>query len=135
MMMGSFVSLSQRSPPVGIACFNEGSLAFVAMAMEPGDDLGTGTDLHNPDVTAVADASGIEGVRVEDADDSEEAPMPAFARPGPVLADAVAAQRNLVTPPPVRPEQAKGFSLCMLEAIIHRRGGKVVELARINLLR
>ena len=35
----------------------------------------------------------------------------------------------------IKAEQAKGFSLYMLKAIISGRGDEVVELARTNLLR
>ena len=38
-------------------------------------------------------------------------------------------------PPKIQLEQAKGFSLYMLKAIINGRGDEVVELARTNLRR
>jgi pyruvate dehydrogenase (quinone) len=36
-------------------------------------------------------------------------------------------------PPTIRAEQAKGFSLFMLKAILNGRGDEIVELARTNL--
>jgi len=52
-----------------------------------------------------------------------------------VLVDVVTAKQELVMPPKIKAEQAKGFSLYMLKAIISGRGDEVVEIARTNLLR
>ena len=54
---------------------------------------------------------------------------------GPVLLDVVTAKQELVLPPKIQLEQAKGFSLFLLKAIINGRGDEVIELARTNLLR
>ncbi|MFV8766018.1 ubiquinone-dependent pyruvate dehydrogenase, partial [Yersinia enterocolitica] len=59
----------------------------------------------------------------------------AFAHPGPVLVDVVTAKQELSMPPQIKFEQAKGFSLYMLRAIINGRGDEVVELAKTNWLR
>ena len=133
MMMGDFLSLSQLNLPVKVVVFNNGTLGFVAMEMKAGGYLDTGTDLQNPDFAAAANAMGIKGIRVEDSADLDAALTEAFAHPGPVLVDVVTAKQELVMPPKVQMEQAKGFSLYMLKAIINGRGDEVVELARTNL--
>ena len=135
MMTGDFISLSQLDLPVKIVLSNNGSLGFVAMEMKAGGYLDTGTDLQNPDFAAMANAMGIKGIRVEDAKDLDHALTAAFEHPGPALVDVVTAKQELVMPPKVQLEQAKGFSLYMLKAIISGRGDEVVELARTNLLR
>ncbi|WP_337268477.1 ubiquinone-dependent pyruvate dehydrogenase [Oryzifoliimicrobium ureilyticus] len=135
MMMGDFISLSQLGLPVKIVVFNNGSLGFVAMEMKAGGYLDTGTDLQNPNFAAMANAMGVKGIRVEDSKDVDEALQTAFAHPGPALVDVVTAKQELVMPPKIQLEQAKGFSLYMLKAIINGRGDEVVELARTNLLR
>ena len=38
-------------------------------------------------------------------------------------------------PPTISYEQAKGFSLFMLRAVLNGRGDKLIHLARVNLLR
>jgi pyruvate dehydrogenase (quinone) len=38
-----------------------------------------------------------------------------------------------VMPPKIQLEQAKGFSLFMLKAVLNGRGNELVELARTNL--
>ena len=135
MMMGDFITLSQLDLPVKVVVYNNGSLGFVAMEMKAGGYLDTGTDLKNPDFAAMARAMGVKGIRVEASDDVDAALMEAFAHPGPALVDVVTAKQELVMPPKIQLEQAKGFSLYMLRAIINGRGDEVVELARTNLRR
>ena len=133
MMMGDFISLSQLNLPVKIIVFNNGSLGFVAMEMKAGGYLDTGTDLQNPNFAAMAQAMGIKGIRVENSTDIDNALQEAFAHQGPVLVDVLTAKQELIMPPKVKFEQAKGFSLYMLKAIFSGRGDEVVELARTNL--
>lgn len=135
MMMGDFITLAQLNLPVKIVVFNNGSLGFVAMEMKAAGYIDTGTDLENPNFAAMANAMGIKGIRVEESVDVDWALSSAFAHPGPVLVDVVTAKQELVMPPKIKAEQAKGFSLYMLKAIISGRGDEVVELARTNLLR
>jgi pyruvate dehydrogenase (quinone) len=52
-----------------------------------------------------------------------------------VILDIVTAKQELIMPPKIQLEQAKGFSLYMLKAIINGRGDELVELAQTNLRR
>ena len=133
MMMGDFLSLVQLGLPVKVVISNNGSLGFVAMEMKAGGYLDTGTDLKNPDFAAMAEAIGIKGIRVESSENLPGALQEAFAHPGPVLVDVLTAKQELVMPPKIKIEQAKGFSLYMLKAIINGRGNEIIELARTNL--
>ena len=83
----------------------------------------------------MASAMGALGLRVEDAKDLESALDRAFACDGPVLVDVATARQELVLPPKIQLEQAKGFSLFLLKAIINGRGDEVAELVRTNLRR
>jgi pyruvate dehydrogenase (quinone) len=38
-------------------------------------------------------------------------------------------------PPTISYEQAKGFSLFMLKAVLNGRGDELIDLAKVNLLR
>lgn len=135
MMMGDFISLSQLNLPVKIVVFNNGVLGFVAMEMKAAGFLDTNTNLHNPNFAAMAQAMGIKGIRVENADDVDGALKEAFAYQGPVLVDVVTAKQALVMPPAIQAQQAKGFSLYMLKAIFNGRADEVVELAKTNFLK
>lgn len=135
MMMGDFLTLSQLGLPVKIVVFNNGSLGFVAMEMKAGGYFDTGTDLQNPNFAAMAEAIGVKGIRVDESTDLEDALRDAFAHPGPALVDVVTARQELVMPPKIKIEQAKGFSLYMLKAVMNGRGDEIVELASTNLRR
>jgi pyruvate dehydrogenase (quinone) len=135
MLMGDFLTLAQQKLPVKIIIFNNSVLGFVAMEMKAGGYLTDGTELQNPNFAAMAEAAGIKGIRVEKASDVDTALQDAFAYEGPVLVDVVTATDELAMPPQIKLEQAKGFSLYMLRAVINGRGDEVVELAKTNWLR
>lgn len=135
MLMGDFISLLQLELPVKVIVYNNFSLGFVAMEMKAGGYLDTNTDLKNPDFAAMANAMGALGIRVETSNDLESALHRAFACDGPALVDVATARQELVLPPKIQLEQAKGFSLFLLKAIINGRGDEVAELVRTNLRR
>ena len=135
MLMGDFMTLAQQKLPVKIIIFNNSVLGFVAMEMKSGGYLTDGTELKNPDFAAIAEAAGIKGIRVEKASDIDTALQDAFAYEGPVLIDVITATEELAMPPQIKFEQAKGFSLYMLRAVISGRGDEVVDLAKTNWLR
>ncbi|PKE31548.1 ubiquinone-dependent pyruvate dehydrogenase [Rahnella sp. AA] len=135
MLMGDFLTLAQQKLPVKIVIFNNSVLGFVAMEMKAGGYLTDGTELKNPDFAAIAEAAGIKGIRVEKASDVDTALQDAFAYEGPVLVDVITATEELAMPPQIKFEQAKGFSLYMLRAVISGRGDEVIELAKTNWLR
>ncbi|HBV8510193.1 TPA: ubiquinone-dependent pyruvate dehydrogenase, partial [Klebsiella pneumoniae] len=110
-------------------------LGFVAMEMKAGGYLTDGTELHDTNFARIAEACGIKGIRVEKASEVDEALQTAFRTDGPVLVDVVVAKEELAIPPQIKLEQAKGFSLYMLRAIISGRGDEVIELAKTNWLR
>ncbi|WP_321851761.1 ubiquinone-dependent pyruvate dehydrogenase [Pseudomonas paraveronii] len=135
MLMGDFISLAQLKLPVKVIVFDNASLGFVAMEMKAAGYLDTGTALKNPDFAAMSNAMGILGIRVEQSEDLEPALRRALAHDGPVLVDVVTATQELVMPPSIKLEQAKGFSLYMLKAVMSGRGDEVIELARTHWLR
>ncbi|MBS1168753.1 MAG: pyruvate dehydrogenase, partial [Proteobacteria bacterium] len=90
------------------------------------------TDLNSPDFVKVAEAIGIKGIRVDDAKALPAAIDEAFATPGPVLVDVMTAKQELAMPPQITLEQAKGFSLYMMRAILSGRGDELIELAKTN---
>ncbi|PKH19330.1 pyruvate dehydrogenase [Pseudomonas sp. 43NM1] len=135
MLMGDFISLAQLKLPVKIIVYDNASLGFVAMEMKAGGMLDTGTDLHNPDFAAMANAMGILGIRVEESEALEPALRRALAHDGPVLVNVVTATQELAMPPAIKLEQAKGFSLYMLKAVMSGRGDEVLSFARTNWFR
>lgn len=135
MLMGDFISLAQLGLPVKVVVYDNATLGFVAMEMKASGYLDTGTQLQNPDFAAMANAMGVKGIRVDSDEQLEPALREALAHDGPVLVDVVTATQELAMPPAIKLEQAKGFSLYLLRAVMNGRGDEVLELARTNLLR
>lgn len=135
MLMGDLLSLSQLKLPVKVIVFNNGALGFIELEQKSSGFLDTGTELKNPNFAAMAEATGIKGVRIEDPAEVEAKLAEAFAHPGPVVIDAVVNRQELAMPPKVTTEMAKGFTLYMVQAVLNGRADEVVTLARTNLLR
>jgi len=134
MLMGDLITLAQEKLPVKVVIFNNGVLGFVAMEMKAAGFVETGVDLENPDFAAMARAMGIMALRVEDPGDLPEALAKILAHEGPALLDVVTAKQELSIPPTIALEQAKGFGLWMLRAVMSGRGDEVVDLVKTNLL-
>jgi len=132
MLMGDILSVRQLDLPLKIVIFHNRSLGFVAMEMKAGGYISDDTDLNSPDFVKVAEAIGIKGIRVDDAKALPAALDEAFATPGPVLVDVMTAKQELAMPPQITLEQAKGFSLYMMRAILSGRGDELIELAKTN---
>ncbi|MBN9512315.1 MAG: ubiquinone-dependent pyruvate dehydrogenase [Alphaproteobacteria bacterium] len=133
MMMGDFISLAQLGLPVKVVVLNNGTLGFVEMEMKAAGFVDTAVTLKNPDFAAMAAAMGIKGVRVEDPAKLEGALRDAFAHKGPALIDVVSARQELAMPPKATLEQAYGFSLFLMRAVMDGRATQIIDLARTNL--
>ena len=135
MLMGDFLSLTQLRLPVKIVVFNNGKLGFVELELMSTGFLTTGTDLKNPNFAAMAEATGVRGIRIEKPDEVDAAIAAALAHDGPVLVDAVVARTELAMPPAITAEMAKGFTLYMVKAVLSGRTDEIIDLAQGNLWR
>jgi pyruvate dehydrogenase (quinone) len=135
MLMGDFLSLTQLRLPVKIVVFNNGKLGFVELEQMSTGFLTTGTDLKNPNFAAMAEATGVRGIRIEKPDEVDAAIAAALAHDGPVLVDAVVARTELGMPPAITAEMAKGFTLYMVKAVLSGRTDEIIDLAQGNLWR
>jgi pyruvate dehydrogenase (quinone) len=115
--------------------YHNSKLGFVDLEMKASGYLPTGVDLKNPDFAKMAEAVGILGIRVEDPADLEQGISRALAHRGPALLDVMTSPQELAMPPKIGLEQAYGFSLFMLKAVLSGRGSEIVELAKTNLFR
>ena len=135
MLMGDVLTLRQHKLPIKIIVFKNDSLAFVELELKAAGVLGSGTDLHNPDFKKIAEGAGLIGLTAETPD--QVAPMIAQAlkHDGPALVEVHVSRQELSMPPTITYEEAKGFSLFMLQAVLNGRGDEIIDLARVNLLR
>jgi pyruvate dehydrogenase (quinone) len=135
MLMGDLLTLHQHKLPVKIIVFSNSALAFVELEMLAAGILGKGTELVNPDFVALARSAGMFGVRVEDPADLKKAVIEAFQHDGPALIDAVVNRTELSMPPTIKLDQAVGFNLWALKAVLNGRGDELIDLAVSNLIR
>lgn len=133
MLMGDIITLTQHKLPLKIIVFNNGILGFVAMEMKASGFVDTGVRLDNPDFAAMARAIGIHAIRVEDPGALPQAVADILAHEGPALLDVVTATQELSMPPAIAAEQAKGFSLWAMRAILSGQGRDVLDVAKTNL--
>jgi pyruvate dehydrogenase (quinone) len=135
MLLGDLLSLHQHKLPVKIIVFSNSALAFVELEMLAAGILGEGTALVNPDFVGLARSAGMFAVRVEDPGDLKQAVTEAFQHDGPALVDAVVNRTELSMPPTIKLDQAVGFNLWALKAVLNGRGDQVIDLALSNLIR
>jgi pyruvate dehydrogenase (quinone) len=135
MLLGDLLSLHQHKLPVKIVVFSNSALAFVELEMLAAGILGEGTQLVNPDFVGLARSAGMFAVKVEDPADLKSAVTEAFRHDGPALVDAVVNRSELSMPPTIKLNQAVGFNLWALKAVLNGRGDEVIDLAASNLVR
>ena len=135
MLLGDLLSVKQLNLPVKLVVFNNSSLAFVELEMKAAGLIDYGTDLVNPNFSKLAESADILGVRVETPEQLGPALERAFSHQGPALVEVVVARQELSMPPTVSVEQALGFSLYMIRAVMNGRGDEIIDLAATNLLR
>ncbi len=135
MLMGDLLSLRQLQLPVKVIVLNNGSLAFVELEMKAAGIVDFGTDLHNPDFAKMAEAAGLLGLKAETPEQVSPMITEALQYDGPALVEVLVSRQELSMPPTITIEEAKGFSLFMLRAVLSGRGDEIVDLARVNVLR
>jgi len=135
MLMGDVLTLKQHELPVKVIVFKNDALAFVELEMKANGFINFATDLHSPDFTKIAEGAGLLGLRAETPDQVEPAIAQALKHDGPALVEVQVARQELSMPPTIFYEQAKGFSLFMLRAVLNGRADELIDLAKVNLLR
>jgi pyruvate dehydrogenase (quinone) len=135
MLMGDLLTLGQQQLPVKVIVFKNDSLAFVELEMKAGGIVDFGTDLRNPNFAKIAEAAGLLGLTAETPDQVKPMIAQALKHNGPALVEVVVSRQELSIPPTITLEQAKGFSLFMLRAVLSGRGDEIIDLAKVNLLR
>jgi pyruvate dehydrogenase (quinone) len=135
MLMGDVITLAHQKLPVKVIIFKNTSLAFVELEQKAGGFLEFATDLGSPDFAKIAEGSGLLGLTVTTPAQVEPMIAQALKHDGPALVEVHVARQELAMPPSITLEQAKGFSLFMLKAVLSGRADEVIDLAKANLFR
>jgi len=135
MLMGDLLTLRQHQLPVKTVVFKNNALAFVELEMKAGGFVDFATDLHNPDFAKIAEGSGFLGLTAATPDQVEPMIKQALTYDGPALVEVLVSRQELSMPPTITLEEAKGFGLFMLKAVLSGRGDEIIDLAKVNLFR
>jgi pyruvate dehydrogenase (quinone) len=135
MLMGDLLSLRQLKAPVKIVVFKNMSLAFVELEMKAAGLVDFGTDLENPNFARMAEAAGLLGLTAETPDQVRPMIAALLEHDGPALLEVPISRQELSMPPNITLEQAKGFSLFALRAVLSGHGDELIDLADTNLWR
>jgi pyruvate dehydrogenase (quinone) len=121
MLMGDLITAVTHELPVRLVVFNNGRLGMVKLEQEQAGLPEFGTHLDNVDIAAIARATGMHALRVEQGAGLDEAVRAAFAHPGPVLLDIVTNPDEVSLPPKVKPAQAWGFAIAKPTEVVESR--------------
>src|SRR4029077_3036240 len=135
MLMGDLLTLRQHELPVKIFVFKNNSLAFVELEMKAAGILDFATNLHDLDFAKIAEGAGLLGLTAETPAQIAPTIAQALKHDGPALVEIPVPRQELSMPPTITYEQAKGFSLFMLKAVLNGRGDEIIDLGTVNLLR
>jgi pyruvate dehydrogenase (quinone) len=133
MLMGDLLTIVSQKLPIKIIVFNNSTLGMVRLEQMVGGYPFWGTEMHNPDFSAVAKAIGFYAERVERKADIAPAIERAFANPGPALLDITTDPNAMSAPPKSTYEEARGFALAMTRMVMDHRGDQVFELVKDNI--
>ncbi len=135
MLLGDLLTLKQLNLPVKVVVFHNDSLAFVDLEMKAGGFLDFGVELKNPDFAALAQSAGLLGLKAETAKDVRPMLQQALKHDRPALVEVLVHRQELSMPPTITFEEATGFGIFMLKAVLSGRGDEIVDLAKVNLFR
>jgi pyruvate dehydrogenase (quinone) len=133
MLLGDLITIVSQKLPIKIIVFNNSTLGMVRLEQLVGGYPFWGTEMHNPDFSAVAKAIGFHAERVERKADVAPAIERAFAHPGPALLDITTDPNAMAAPPKATYEEAKGFALAMTRMVMDHRTDQVLELVKDNI--
>ena len=133
MLLGELLTVRLHDLPLKIALFNNASLGMVKLEMLVAGMPDFETDHRPVDFSAIAQAVGMEAIRIEQPAGVRDALADGLARKGPVLMEFVTDPNALSMPPSITAEQIKGFALAASKIVLDGGVGKMIEMARSNL--
>lgn len=121
MLLGDLRTAVTYQLPVKFVVFNNGRLGMVKLEQEQSGLPEYGTQLDNPDISAVAAAMGLQAQPVVHPDDVSEAVTAALAHDGPFLLDIRTNPDEISVPPKPTVEQGWGFAIAKLKETLASR--------------
>ncbi|WP_144097906.1 thiamine pyrophosphate-dependent enzyme [Croceicoccus sediminis] len=135
MLMGDLLTLVQEKIPLKLVVFRNDTLGFVEMEQRVEGLVDHFTGMHNPEFAKLAEACGIAGWHVANANDLEAAMDGWLRHDGPALLEVKVNQMELVMPPKIEASQVASTAMFGIKAVLDGRTREVVDLLRNNFLR
>lgn len=133
MLMGELITVRMHRLPVKIVLFNNASLGMVKLEMIVDGMPDFETDHEPTNFAAIAQAVGIDALRVTEPKDVRDTLIEGLSRPGPVLMEFVTDANALSIPPAITGEEIRGFAESATKTVLGGGVGKMIDLARSNL--
>ena len=133
MLLGELLTVKLHQLPIKMVVFNNASLGMVKLEMMVAGMPNFGTDHERNNFADIANAMGIQSVRVEDPVELEDAIATAFASDGPYLVEVVTDPDALSLPPEITWDMLLGFSQAATRTVFGGGVGEMLGLARSNL--
>ncbi|MEL4503459.1 pyruvate dehydrogenase [Luteococcus sp. H138] len=133
MLLGELLTIATYQLPVKVVVFNNSTLGMVKLEMLVNSLPTHGTEVPDSNYSAIANAVGIKGIRVEKGEDLQKAYHEALEHDGPALVEVVTDPNALSIPPEVSLDQVYGFATAMSRTVLNGGAGEVVRMARSNL--
>lgn len=133
MLLGDLMTVAQYKLPVKLIVFNNGSLGMVEIEMQLAGVPDNQTDLPDPRFAQVAEACGIQGIRVEDPTKLDAAIKQALAVDGPVVVDVTTNHNAVGMPPHTTLKQLRAYTLSQAKMLFDGRSFEVLQHVKENL--
>jgi pyruvate dehydrogenase (quinone) len=133
MLMGELLTARLYDLPVKIVVFNNNSLGMVKLEMMVDGLPDFGTDHRKVDFAAIAQAVGIDAIRIDEPGDVRKGLTDGLSREGPVLIDVATDPDALSMPPNITTNQVGGFALAASKKVLNGGIGQLIDMALSNL--
>ncbi|MFW0793720.1 thiamine pyrophosphate-dependent enzyme [Gordonia sp. CPCC 205515] len=121
MLLGDLRTAVTYRLPVTFVVFNNGRLGMVKLEQEQSGLPEFGTELDNPDLSAVATALGLQAITVTRPGDVPDAVAVALAHDGPYLLDLRTNPDEISVPPRPTVSQGWGFAIAKMKETLSSR--------------
>jgi pyruvate dehydrogenase (quinone) len=133
MLMGDLLTIAQYQLPVKLVVYNNSTLGMVKLEMRVAGYEDFGVDVPETNFAKIAEAAGVRGFRVENAQDLKSAFSAVFRHKGPALVDVVTNPNALALPPKIDAQEVAGYGLYVAKQTLHGRLFESIEELKGNL--
>ena len=110
MTMMELLTAARYELPIVVIVLNNSRLAFIGMEQQASGLPPFGIELNNPDFSAIANACGVDSIKVTEPGEIAEVLYKAMRSSGPIVVDVIIDPDELIIPPQIETGQALNFA-------------------------